>query len=163
MNHCCIVLSFSAFDVFTCILCILWTMQQWKTNVHYCCINGQYIFLNLESWKLVKSALSALFTVWLQVLKAVFIVVVFSPLGGSRARFKHHIDISSFLCDISRGEYVSKFIYFLFNLLIYIFSNTGAGYTHQSDIGQKHRNIQSFTLTFTPNRDLEWGAGLAFI
>lgn len=90
-------------------------------------------------------------------------LLFFSPLGGSRARFKHHIDISSFLCDISRGEYVSKFIYFLFNLLIYIFSNTGAGYTHQSDIGQKHRNIQSFTLTFTPNRDLEWGAGLAFI
>lgn len=129
--------------------------------------NKFFWILNLENWPAiqltVKSALSALFTVWLQVLKAVFIVVVFSPLGGSRARFKHHIDISSFLCDISRGEYVSKFIFFLFNLLIYIFSNTGAGYTHQSDIGQKHRNIQSFTLTFTPNRDLEWGAGLAFI
>lgn len=129
--------------------------------------NTFFWILKLENWPAIqltaKSALSALFTGWLQILKAVFIVVVFSPLGGSRARFKHHIDISSFLCDISRGEYVSKFIFFLFNLLIYIFSNTGAGYTHQSDIGQKHRNIQSFTLTFTPNRDLEWGAGLAFI
>lgn len=129
--------------------------------------NTFFWILKLENWPAIqltaKSALSASFTVWLQVLKAVFIVVVFSPLGGSRACFKHHIDISSFLCDISRGEYVSKFIFFLFNLLIYIFSNTGAGYTHQSDIGQKHRNIQSFTLTFTPNRDLEWGAGLAFI